>query len=127
MGLLDGMLEGVAGAAVFSAVSKLVNDHGGLQGMMDTLSQKGLGGAVQSWIGTGPNQAVTPDQIHQALGADKVAELAHQAGLTPEQMSTHLANTLPHVVDQMTPNGTLPPAPTTPGANPLDAIKHLFG
>ncbi len=127
MGLLDGLLTGVAGAAIFGAVSKLVNDHGGVQGMMNTFSQKGLGGAVESWMGTGPNQAVTPDQIHQALGADKVAELAHQAGVTPQEMSTHLANTLPKVVDQLTPNGTVPPAPTAPGANPLDAIKHLFG
>ena len=127
MGLLDGMLQGVAGAAIFSAVSKLVNDHGGVQGMMDTLSQKGLGGAVQSWIGTGPNQPMTADQVHQTIGADKVAELAKQAGVTPQEMSNHLATTLPQVVDQLSPNGTLPPAPATPGANPLDAIKHLFG
>ena len=125
MGLLDGVLEGVAGAGLYSVVNKLINDHGGVQGVMNTLQQKGLGGAVESWIGNGPNQAVTPDQVHQALGPDKINELAQHSGLSPQEVSTHLANTLPTMVDKLTPAGQVPQG------NPLEAgisaFKNLFG
>ena len=87
MGLLDGILEGVAGAGLYGVVNKLINDHGGVQDVMNTLQQKGLGGAVESWIGSGPNQAVTPDQVHAAFGPDKINELAQHSGLSPQEVS----------------------------------------
>ena len=124
MGLLDGVLEGVAGAGIYSVVNKLINDHGGLQGVMTTLQQRGLGGAVESWMGTGANQALTPDQVHQALGADKINELAQHAGVTPREVSTHLANTLPTMVDKLTPNGQVPPG--NPIQDGLAALTKLF-
>ena len=125
MGLLDGLLEGAAGAAIVGAVGKLVNDHGGLEGMLNTLQQKGLGGAVQSWVSTGPNQPVTADQLHQALGADQVNALAAQAGMKPADLTQHLAQALPQVVDKLTPQGQVPQG--NPLAGGLDALKKLLG
>ncbi len=125
MGLLDGVLTGVAGAGLFAVVSKLVNDHGGVDGMLNTLQQKGLGGAVQSWISPGPNQPVTPDQIHQALGADKMQELAQHAGMTTDEVAQHLSTTLPQVVDKLTPNGQVPQG--NPFQGGLDSLKQLLG
>ncbi len=121
-----GLLEGVAGAGAFALVNKLINDHGGLQGVMNTLQQKGLGGAVESWIGTGANQAVTPDQMHQALGQDKINELAKQAGMTPEQVTQQLATHLPNAVDKLTPNGQMPQSNDLLQSG-LAALKGLLG
>jgi uncharacterized protein YidB (DUF937 family) len=51
---------------------------GGLGGLLDQLRQNGLEQAVNSWIGAGQNHPVSPTQLHQALGQDRVDGLAEQ-------------------------------------------------
>lgn len=88
----------------------LVNnpETGGLQGLIDRFQTGGLGEIVSSWIGTGANQSVSADQISNALGAEKIKEIAEQAGLPENQISDSLASLLPRIVDQLTPNGRVP-------------------
>lgn len=125
MGLLDGLLGGAAGAAIFNVVSKAINDHGGIEGMVQKFQQGGLSEVVNSWVGTGQNQPVTPAQLQQTLGQDQIAQMAAKAGVTPEQMSQHLAEVLPQVVDKATPNGQLPAAPQTHDASSLQKLLGL--
>jgi len=63
---------------------------------------------VNSWIGTGENQAVTPDQIQQALGSAPVQALAQKLGVSPEQAGSTLSQLLPTIVDKLSPNGAVP-------------------
>jgi uncharacterized protein YidB (DUF937 family) len=70
--------------------------------------QGGLGAAVNSWISTGENHNLSSDQVIQALGRDRVAEVAAKFGMTPEEASGRLAQVLPVVVDRLTPAGKLP-------------------
>ena len=65
MGLLDGLLGGVVGAEMVTVVNGLIEKHGGVQGIVAQLEQQGLGNTVRSWVGTGANQPITADQIHQ--------------------------------------------------------------
>jgi uncharacterized protein YidB (DUF937 family) len=81
---------------------------GGLQGLLSTLQQAGLGDVVQSWIGNGPNQPVSPDQLHSALGADRVQSMANQAGMAPQDFLSVLSQHLPRAVDGVTPDGQVP-------------------
>ena len=81
MGMFDGILGGVVGAEMATVVNGLIQKHGGVQGIVAQLEQQGLGGTVRSWVGTGANQAITPDQIHQAFGSDTVKELAALEGV----------------------------------------------
>jgi uncharacterized protein YidB (DUF937 family) len=69
---------------------------------------QGLGGVSQSWVGNGPNQAVTPQQIEQALGSTQVSQLAAQSGLPPSQVTQGVAAVLPSIVRSLTPTGQLP-------------------
>lgn len=108
MGLLDGMLGGVVGAGMAGVVGKMIEEHGGLQGIVSQLESSGLGDTVRSWIGKGENQPVTGDQLHQALGSDMVTQLASKLGITPQELSAKLADVLPGVVDKLTPDGTVP-------------------
>lgn len=108
MGLFNGLLRGVAAAGVMGLVAKLVNDHGGLEGMASTLREKGLADAVQSWIGTGENKAITPQQMHSALGSQKLEALSRESGMTTEEVARELSSTLPKVMDRLSPQGTLP-------------------
>lgn len=65
---------------------------------------------LNSWIGSGANQPISADQLSGALGADVLAKVAGPLGLDASQLSGQLAQVLPGLVDQLTPNGRAPAA-----------------
>ena len=98
---------------------------GGLDGLVKSFQQKGLGDIIGSWVSTGPNLPVSPDQVSNALGPDRLGQIARQTGIDPGAISGQLAKMLPGVVDQLTPSGQLP------STNDLEAglgglLKRLF-
>jgi uncharacterized protein YidB (DUF937 family) len=107
MGLLDGLLGGAVGAEMVTVVNGLIEKHGGVQGIIAQLEQQGLGGTVRSWVGTGANQPITADQIHQAFGSDMVNQLAAKVGITPQELAAKLSAVLPQAIDKLTPGGTV--------------------
>ena len=109
MGLFDGLIGGVVGAEMATTVTSLIARHGGIGGIVSQLQQQGLGGTVQSWISEGPNQPISPDQVHQAFGPEMIRELAAKAGLDPQDLAQKLSQVLPQVIDKATPKGAVPP------------------
>ena len=107
MGLLDGVIGGAVGAEMVSVVNGLIQKHGGLPGLIDQIKTRDLGDTIASWVSTGPNQPITPDQLHQAVGSDTMAQLAAKVGMTPQDLSTALSTVLPQIVDKMTPAGVV--------------------
>jgi uncharacterized protein YidB (DUF937 family) len=81
---------------------------GGLGGLLKQFQQKGLGEVADSWIKTGPNKAVAPGQISDALGPDVIDTLSQRTGLSKDQVLQILSRVLPNAVDQFTPQGRLP-------------------
>lgn len=80
----------------------------GLAALVQQFQQNGLGEQVQSWIGSGANLPISADQIQQALGSGRIAEMAKASGLSDGDLSGQLADLLPQVVDKLTPGGQLP-------------------
>jgi len=109
MGLFDGVLGGVIGAGMAGVVNDVIERHGGIQGIIGQFQANGLGPTVQSWVGTGANQPITADQVHQGLGADAVQALAAKLGVQPAELAAKLAEVLPQAVDHLTPGGAVPP------------------
>jgi uncharacterized protein YidB (DUF937 family) len=83
---------------------------GGLGGLIDKLQQGGLGNAINSWIGSGQNQPVSPGQLGSALGPDLIKMLAQRSGMSEEEITRQLSQILPGLVDKLTPQGRLPSA-----------------
>jgi uncharacterized protein YidB (DUF937 family) len=81
---------------------------GGLGGLLDKLQKGGLGNLVNSWVGPGQNQPVSPHQLGPALGPDIIKTLAQRSGLSEEELTRQLSQVLPGLVDKLTPNGRLP-------------------
>jgi uncharacterized protein YidB (DUF937 family) len=110
-------------AALYSEVGSLVNQAGGVSGLEQQFQQKGLGGLIAGWIGSGPNSAMSGQQVVQALGQDRITAMAAKAGLTEAQVATGVSALLPLIVDHLTPNGTVPPHSPTDVNSALSALK----
>ena len=81
---------------------------GGLGGLISQFEQAGLGHVAQSWVGNGPNQSVSPQQLQSVFGEQQVQGMASQAGMQPSDFLSQLSQHLPNAVHGMTPNGRLP-------------------
>lgn len=110
MGMFDGIIGGIVGAGMVSVVNGILEQHGGLQGVVSQFESNGLGNTVRSWVGTGPNQPISADDLRRALGPDFLQQLAARSGLPVQELTQKLAQVLPQAVDKMTPNGVVPPA-----------------
>jgi uncharacterized protein YidB (DUF937 family) len=108
MSLLDGLLGGAVGAEVATVVNSFIQQHGGVQGIVAQFEKQGLGPTVQSWVGSGPNQAISADQVHQVFGSGMIAQLAAKAGLNPQDLAQKLSQVLPGAIDKLTPDGKVP-------------------
>jgi uncharacterized protein YidB (DUF937 family) len=120
MGLLDSLVQTALQSAlggssqnqtanvVKSVVGMLTSNSGGISGLVDTLSKSGLADVAASWIGKGDNKPISATQLVEALGQDKVDELAQEAGIPPEKGAEVLSQVLPGVVNEMTPDGEIP-------------------
>jgi uncharacterized protein YidB (DUF937 family) len=117
MGLLDSLLGAATGktedsggaAQLIGVLGGLLAQSGGLQGLANKFAQSGQGNAFQSWVGMGENDAISSNQIQNALGSDQVKALAAKMGIDPAQASGFLAEYLPKVVDKLTPAGKIDP------------------
>ena len=100
-----GSLIGALGSAGTTSTSG--GGASGLKALIGMFASKGLGDIVNSWVSTGQNLPISADQLQNALGRDRVAQLASSAGLPPEAALSQLTTLLPTVVDKLTPNGTV--------------------
>jgi len=119
MGLLDGLLGSVMGGMMgggqqqasnplLQIALQLLQQNGGLQGILGKFQQAGYGEQAQSWIGTGQNLPIDAGALSQIFGQGQLGQIAQQLGVSHEEAAGQLAQTLPQVVDQMTPNGQIP-------------------
>jgi len=81
---------------------------GGLGGLLDQFTRSGYGDRMHSWVGTGENHPIAPNELEEALGPDAVNQLSDQTGMPRGDMLSELSHLLPDVVDQLTPEGRLP-------------------
>src|ERR1700722_11570936 len=113
MSLLDIAEQALGGSnapggstAAISEVMNLVNSYpGGVGGLVGAFEKNGLGGVANSWVSTGANQSVTPQQVQNGLGDQTISNVAAKLGVSPDVASCVVAQLLPHVVDHMTPGG----------------------
>jgi uncharacterized protein YidB (DUF937 family) len=110
MGMFDGLLGGIVGASMVSVVNGIMEQHGGLQGVVSEFEKNGLGATVSSWVGTGPNHPISPDEVQKALGPDLLQQLSAKSGLSVQELTQKLAHVLPQAVDKLTPDGAVPKA-----------------
>jgi uncharacterized protein YidB (DUF937 family) len=101
--LLSGGLGGLLGGGAAGSILS-----GGLNDLLKQFQQSGHSDTVNSWVGTGPNKTISPNDLANALGSDKINALIAQTGMSRDDLLHGLSEYLPQVVDQLTPEGRVP-------------------
>lgn len=114
MGLMDSLI-GAATSAIGGAqggqgqaiqlVTQLIQQQGGVGGLLNQLQQGGLGDVVNSWVSNGANQSVSGEQLQQALGSEQLQQAAAAVGVDQVQAGNLLSQFLPQLINGITPNG----------------------
>jgi len=107
-----------AAVSLLSSRDTSVGGSGGLGGLIDSFQSKGLGDVMASWVGGGPNQAVSATQIADVLGNDALGQFAAKAGIGAGDAGSLLADLLPMLVNHITPQGQAPQG---------DALEKVLG
>ncbi len=110
---------------LLSAVIELLGGKGGVNNLIGQFASNGLGDIINSWVGTGNNLPVSPEQIKSALGQDKISNLASKLGMDQGALTSQLSNLLPDVVDKLTPEGKVPEEDIL--GKGMDMLGGLFG
>jgi uncharacterized protein YidB (DUF937 family) len=118
MGLLDGLLGSMMGGQgmptaqsqnpLLQIALQMLQQNGGIEGILGKFQQAGYGQQAQSWIGTGQNLPIDPNVLAQIFGRDQMGQVAQQMGMSNDEASGGLAEMLPQVIDEMTPQGQVP-------------------
>jgi uncharacterized protein YidB (DUF937 family) len=115
MGMLDGLLGGLMGGGTGTAQQgqsplmtmalQLIQQNGGLPGIISKLQNGGMAQQVGSWVGTGQNMPISGSQLQEVLGSGSIGQIAQQLGLSHGDASSGLAQVLPQLIDHLTPSG----------------------
>lgn len=81
---------------------------GGLKDLLERFREHGQEKTAQSWVSTGPNQAIAPGDLERALGEERLQWLIEQTGMPKDQLLAGLSGELPNAVDELTPDGRVP-------------------
>jgi uncharacterized protein YidB (DUF937 family) len=95
-------------AAALNGLTGAVQDEGGLDAMVGKLNDAGMGDAVNTWVGGGPNQPVDPQALGAALGDEQVQRLSSKSGIDAAALLPLLAAFLPQIINMLTPKGQVP-------------------
>ena len=116
MGMLDGLLGSLMGGMTGDGTGgkqsplvlmalQLLQQNGGLQGVLAKFQQAGYGAQADSWVSTGQNQPINADVLSQVLGHGQLGQIAQQLGMSHGDAASGLASLLPQMIDKMTPQG----------------------
>jgi len=112
---------------IMDALSGLTSGEGlDVAGIAEKLKEGGLGDQVSSWMGDGENAPVSADELTNALGADKMGEMASKLGVDSGAAAESLSQVMPSLMDKMSSGGSLLDS-LGEGGNPVDMAKKLFG
>jgi uncharacterized protein YidB (DUF937 family) len=118
MGLFDDFVKHVAEAAqtvtagrtteLAQSMLDLLQERGGIDGLIERFREVGLGDVIASWVANGPNLPITPEELARVLDPEQLRTLSRQAGIAMSGLTETLATLLPALVDRLTPDGEVP-------------------
>jgi uncharacterized protein YidB (DUF937 family) len=123
MDTIMGMLGKSGGKDVMGQLASMLTGKGGdglgLSRLLDQFKSAGLGDKADSWVGTGPNESLSADEVEKAIGSDRLAQMSKQTGQSVDSLKTDLSSLIPSAVNKLTPDGKVP--------NPSELLNMVKG
>jgi uncharacterized protein YidB (DUF937 family) len=108
LGGLAGGNQAESGNMLLQVALLLLQQNGGLEGVLNRFRQGGRGPQADSWVGTGQNMNISANELQQIFGASTLRDLASQLGIPEERAGSTMAQVLPELINQLTPQGQIP-------------------
>lgn len=119
MGMLDGLLGSALGgllgggaqqqqSPMLQMALQVLQQNGGIAGVLDKFRQAGYANQADSWQGTGENVPIAGNALQEVLGSGSIGQIAQQLGMSHGEAAGGLAQVLPQLIDKFTPNGQVP-------------------
>ena len=114
MGILDTLLQNVVvgtqqgQGSMLQVALQLLQQNGGLPGIISKFEHGGMADHVSSWVATGANMPITGAQLQEILGSGSIGEIAQRLGMSHGDASSGMAQVLPQLIDALTPAGQIP-------------------
>jgi|SRR5689334_22685189 uncharacterized protein YidB (DUF937 family) len=148
MGLLDGIVGNVigsmlggneaqnpfspgarsgGGAILMQLALSMLQQNGGVEGVLNKFRESGLGQHADSWVSTGENMGISADQLQQVFGSSALTDIAARLGLPKDEAGSAMAQVLPEVINGLTPQGQVPANSDQEIADGLSALANSPG
>ena len=118
MGMLDGLIGNALGgmlgqggepqSPLLKMALQVLQQNGGVEGILDKFRQGGYADQAASWQSTGQNIPLPGSALQEVLGTGAIGQIAQQLGMSHGDAAGGLAQVLPQLIDRFTPNGNVP-------------------
>ena len=124
LGGLTGRSGGGTGNILLQLALSMLQQQGGLEGVLGKFRQAGMGAQADSWVGTGRNMNISPDQLEQVFGSGALNDIASKLGMPQDQAGSAMSQVLPELINQLTPQGEVTPDSENSVAEGLEALAR---
>lgn len=98
--------KGMLMAALLPIALMFIQRNGGLSGAFNKIQNMGFGHQANSWMSADQsNQPLDANDINQLFDNDELAQVAAQTGVEQSEVRQSMAELLPQLFDNLTPNG----------------------
>ena len=100
--------KGMLIAALMPMVLSWIKRNGGLSGALSKITGMGYDNQARSWMSNQEaNDNLDPNEIHNLFDESEIQQVAAHTGANEMEVRQGLAELLPEVMNQLTPNGNL--------------------
>jgi uncharacterized protein YidB (DUF937 family) len=124
---LNGERGGGAGNMLLQLALSMLQQNGGLGGVLGKFRDAGMGAQADSWVSTGPNMNISADQLQQVFGSGALGDIAAKLGVSQDQAGSTMSQILPELINQLTPQGEVDSESENSVAEGLDSLVRSLG
>ena len=127
LGGLTGGTGGGTGNILLQLALSMLQQQGGLDNVLGKFREAGMGAQADSWVSTGQNMNISPNQLEQVLGSGALSDIAAKLGMSQDQAGSAMSQVLPELINQLTPQGQVTPDSENSLAEGLNALAGSLG
>jgi uncharacterized protein YidB (DUF937 family) len=127
LGGLTGGSGGGQGNILLQLALSMLQQQGGLGGVLGKFREAGMADQADSWVGTGQNMNISPNQLEQVFGSGALSDIASKLGVSQDQAGTAMSQVMPELINQLTPQGQVTADSENSVAEGLDALSGSLG